>query len=403
MGDFFQNGVITTLHNLAGRNAASLETDLATWSAERPMALIIPSLVTEMDGEGLPRIVDVLSEVDYLEEIIIGLDRADEAGFERAREFFDQLPVRHRILWNEGPRLRAVHDRLLQLDLAPLEMGKGRNVWYSMGYFLASGRSSVVALHDADILTYSRDMLARLLYPVANPSFGYAFCKGYYFRAGDGRLNGRVARLLVTPLIRALEQTLGQHDYLDYLDSFRYPLAGEFSMDGDVVRGLRIPFDWGLEIGVMSEVYRDYATRRICQVDLADAYDHKHQDVSEDDPGQGLHRMAIDISKSMYRKLAISGQVFSPGIFGTLKATYYRIALDMVDRYLHDAEMNGFVVDRHSEQQLVELFAQAITTAGEHYLSRPMELPSMPSWTVVRDAVPDIYEQLVEAVEADNA
>ena len=403
MGDFFQNGVITTLHNLAGRDAASLETDLAAWSAKRPMALIIPSLVTEMDGEGLPRIVKVLSEVDYLEEIIIGLDRADEAGFERARGFFDQLQVRHRILWNEGPRLRAVHDRLLERNLAPLEMGKGRNVWYSMGHFLASGRSSVVALHDADILTYSRDMLARLLYPVASPSFGYAFCKGYYFRAGDGRLNGRVARVLVTPLIRALQQTLGQDDYLDYLDSFRYPLAGEFSMDADVVRGLRVPFDWGLDIGVMSEVYRDYSTRRICQVDLADAYDHKHQAVSEDDPEQGLHRMAIDISKSMYRKLAISGQVFSPGVFRTLKATYYRIALDMVDRYLHDAEMNGFVVDRNSEQQLVELFAQAITTAGEHYLSRPMELPFMPSWTVVHDAVPEIYEQLVDAVEDDNA
>lgn len=402
MGDFFQNGVITTLHDLGNRPLEDFEADLRTWSRERPMALIVPALVSEMDGAGLPGIVDVLSQVDYLEEIIIGLDRADAAGFDRAKAFFEPLGDRHRILWNEGPRLRAVHERLLARNLAPTELGKGRNVWYSMGYFLASGRSDVLALHDADIVTYSREMLARLLYPVASPSFGYAFCKGYYFRAGDGRLNGRVARLLVTPLVRALRQTLGASEYLDYLDSFRYPLAGEFSMDADVVRSLRIPFDWGLEIGVLSEVYRNYTARRVCQVDLADAYDHKHQEVGEDDPTRGLHRMAIDISKSMYRKLAIGGQVFSPGVFRTVKATYYRMALDMVDQYLHDAEMNGYVVDRHSEEQLVELFAQAITSAGDHYLSRPMELPFMPSWTVVRDAMPEVFDELLEAVALDN-
>ena len=71
-------------------------------------------------------------------------------------------------------------------------------------------------------------------------------------------------------------------------------------MDLDVVRNLRIPFDWGLEIGVLSEVYRSYTPRRICQVDLADAYDHKHQDLSPDDPEAGLHKMAIDISKAFY-------------------------------------------------------------------------------------------------------
>jgi glucosyl-3-phosphoglycerate synthase len=403
MGDFFQNGIITTLHNLDHRDPADLEADLRGWGEQRPMALVIPALVSELDGEGLPGILDELAKVDFLEQIIVGLDRADREGFERTRRFFEPLGDRHRILWNEGPRLQALHDRLAKLNLAPVELGKGRNVWYCMGYFLACGRSEVLALHDADIVTYSREMLARLLYPVASPTFGYSFCKGYYFRAGDNRFNGRVARLLVTPLVRSLRLIVGPNDYLDYLDSFRYPLAGEFAMDADVVKGLRIPSDWGLEIGVLSEVYRNYTSRRVCQVDLADAYDHKHQQVAEDDPSTGLHRMAIDISKSMYRKLAISGQVFTPEVFRTLKATYYRMALDLVDQYIHDAEMNGYTVNRHAEEQLVELFAQAITTAGGDYLSHPMEQPFMPSWTVVLDAVPDIYQEFVDAVEADNA
>ena len=55
--------------------------------------------------------------------------------------------------------------------------------------------------------------------------------------------------------------------------------------------------------------------------------------------------MAIDISKSIFRKLAINGEVFSQGFFRTLKATYYRTALDLSDRYQHDAEMNGYPID----------------------------------------------------------
>lgn len=402
MGDYFQNGAITTLHNLSRRPVDELEADLSRWAPQRPMALIIPTLFSEIRGDALPEIVRQLAGVPYLDEVIIGLDRADAGQFDKARGFFDALPIRHRILWNDGPRLRAIDADLAANGLAPLDSGKGRNVWYTLGYFLASGRGSVVALHDADILTYSRDLLARLLYPVAHPTFGYAFCKGYYFRSDGERMNGRVSRLLVTPLLRSLRQTLGPSDYLDYIGSFRYPLAGEYAMRADAVANLRIPFDWGLEIGVLSEVYRSYTPRRICQVDLADAYDHKHQVLSADDPNHGLHRMAIDIAKAFYRKLAVSGEVFTPGVFRTLKATFYRNALDLVDQYHHDAEMNGYQVDRHAEEHLVEVFARAIMTAGEHYLSRPMELPFIPNWSLVLDTMPDVFDRLLDAVDADN-
>jgi glucosyl-3-phosphoglycerate synthase len=61
------------------------------------------------------------------------------------------------------------------------------------------------------------------------------------------------------------------------MGSFRYPLAGEFSFRRDVLNDIRIPSDWGLEIGVLSEMHRNYASNRLCQVDIADNYDHKHQ------------------------------------------------------------------------------------------------------------------------------
>jgi len=403
MGDYHQHGPITTLHRLSARSTEDLEAELVRWSINRPMSLIIPALYSELEGPALEGIVDELARVPYLSEIIIGIDRADEDQFAHARQFFERLPQRTRLLWNDGPRLKQIDAELAEFGIAPNQLGKGRNVWYCMGYFLASGRATSVALHDADILTYDRSMLARLIYPVVHPTFGYAFSKGYYFRSDGERLNGRVSRLLVAPLLQALRVTLDHsHDYLEFLQAFRYPLAGEFAMHENVVRNLRIPSDWGLEVGLMSEVYRRYTPQRICQVDIAGAYDHKHQIVSPDDAADGLHRMSIDIAKALFRKVAIDGEVLTPETFRTIKASYYRTALDHVDRYNNDALINGFEFNRHGEEDIVELFASAIMAAGDDFLSNPMETPFIASWSRILSAVPDIYDRILEAVEADN-
>jgi glucosyl-3-phosphoglycerate synthase len=402
MADFHQNGIITTLHNLTHRHLADLEQDLMQFSQQRPMGLLLPSLYSELEGAALPDIVQQLQTVPYLSEIVIGLDRADAGQYAKALDFFKALPQHHRVLWQDGPRLRAIDAELQALGLAPQQPGKGRNVWYCMGYILASGKAESVALHDCDIVTYSTEMLARLIYPVANPLFNYEFCKGFYARVAGGRLNGRVNRLLITPLLRALKAVMGPSDYLDYMDSFRYSLAGEFSFRRDVLNDIRIPSDWGLEIGVLSEMHRNYANNRLCQVDIADIYDHKHQDLSADDQQGGLSKMSIDIAKALFRKLATKGTVFSPEHFRSIKATYYRIALDFVETYRNDALMNGLAFDIHQEEASVEMFSRNIMAAGQVFLENPMETPFIPSWNRVQSALPDIFQRLYDAVEADH-
>lgn len=402
MGDFFQNGVITTLHNLNNRSLDDMERELVEISKDNPMSLLLPSLFSELEGPALANIVQELKQVPYLEEIIIGLDRADKEQFKFAHKYFEELPQHHRILWNDGPRLMALDEELKKKGLAPQEMGKGRNVWYCYGYFLASGKAETIALHDCDILTYSREILARLMYPIANPTFGFKFCKGFYYRMADNKLNGRVSRLFVTPLLRALKKTLGTNAYLEYLDSFRYSLAGEFCMQSDVVKTIRIPSDWGLEIGVLSEVHRNYNNARLCQVEIADAYDHKHQELSPEDAAKGLSKMSIDIAKALFRKMATEGHVFSTEKFRTIKAAYYRIALDLIDQYAADSTMNGLNHDQHKEELTVELFGDHIMTAGEAFLEKPRGKPFIPAWNRVISAFPDILEHLKEAVELDR-
>ena len=401
MVDFYQNGIITTLHNLHQRPVEDMEKALKKFSRKRPMTLILPSLYSELEGEALPNIVNHLSKVDYLSEIVIGLDRADEKQYRHALQFFKPLNQNFKLLWNDGPRLRKIDKKLRKEELAPMNPGKGRNVWYCMGYVLSTGTASSVALHDCDILTYDRGLLARLFYPVADPSFNYEFCKGYYARIADGAIHGRVTRLLVTPLIRALKKTLGHNEYLDYIDSFRYPLAGEFSMRADVINDLRIPSDWGLEIGVLSELNRNYANNRICQADLADSNDHKHQLLTADDAEKGLSIMTVDISKAIFRKLATNGCVCNKDTLRSIKACYYRIALDFVETYSNDAKMNGLDLDIHAEELAIELFAKNIMVAGKAFLDKPMEKPFIPSWNRVMSAIPDVLEQLNDAVEQD--
>ncbi len=401
MGDFYQNGIITTLHNLSQRPLSDMEKELKTFAKTRPMGLILPSLFSELEGDALVNIVKELSTVDYLDEIVIGLDRASEAEYKHALEFFKPLNQNFKVLWNDGPRLRKIDAQLKSEGLAPMEAGKGRNVWYCMGYTLASGKAESIALHDCDILTYNKSLLARLLYPVANPNFNYEFCKGYYSRVANSKIHGRVSRLLVTPLIRALMRTIGHSPYLDFIDSFRYPLAGEFSFRADVMTDIRIPSDWGLEIGVLSEMNRNYANNRLCQADIADTYDHKHQELSPEDAEKGLSKMSIDISKALFRKLATNGVIFSTETFRSIKATYFRIALDFVETYHNDARMNGLQFDIHSEEKAVELFARNILHAGKSFLENPMEKPFVPSWSRVRSAFPDILSSIHQAVDDD--
>ena len=402
MGDFSQNGIVSTLHDFGTKSTTEIEKDLLNFSKERKMELILPCLYSELEGGALPNIVDQISKTKYLNHVIIGLDKASESQAKKAWKFFKKINVPFTILWNDGPKLKKLDSELKKKNLAPNQMGKGRNVWYCIGMCIARDTARSVALHDCDIKTYDRRMLAKLFYPVVNPLFNFEFCKGYYPRIANNKMNGRVARLLVGPLLTALEKTIGQSDYLNFMKSFKYPLAGEFSFRRNVLPELRISSDWGIEVGILSEMQRSFSPNNICQVDLADAYDHKHQDLSIDDETKGLSKMSIDIIKTFIKKLATQGNSFSRETFRSLKATYYRSALDLIDIYRSDAAMNGLKFDSHKEEEAVELFAVNIMKAGEAFYINPMDTPFIPTWSRVKSAIPDFLLRLNEAVNEDN-
>src|SRR5574341_617467 len=356
MTDFYQSGIITTLHQLGSPSLERLETELREHSRLRPISLGLPALYSEFEGPAMPRIVEELAKVKYLQQIVLVLDQASEKEFQHVREFLSPIPTDVKIVYNDGKRVLEIYDTLKRNGLDAGQRGKGRSCWLAYGYVLAAGKADVIALHDCDIVTYSREMLARLCYPVVNPNLDFVFCKGFYSRVTD-RMHGRVTRLMVTPLVRSLQQIIGTHRFLTFLDSFRYPLAGEFCMTTDMARTNRIPWDWGLEVGSLAEVYRNYSPRRVCQVDIAATYEHKHQALSAEDP---------------------------------------------IMKYEADAAINGLVFDRHGEAKAVEAFTKAISLAAQAFMEDPMGAPLIPNWNRVTSAIPGIFDMLRKAVEEDN-
>lgn len=406
MADFHQGGAISTLHRLGRGDLGRLERELEQHARARPIALVLPCLYSELRDAGLKGIIEQLQGVRYLAQVIVSVAGAERREqFEELRAAFAQVrtlddgPVT--LLWDDGPRLQALYRLLASEGLSAGPAGKGRGVWLALGFALAEERARVVALHDCDICDYSRELLARLCFPIANRNMNYEFVKGYYARVRE-RLYGRATRLFMTPFLRAMKSVLGTHPLLEFLDSFRFALAGECAMTLDLARSIRIPSDWGLEVGLLAEIYRSCPPKRICQVELVENYDHKHRGLSAEDASAGLHRMVSDIGASLIRNLASHGVEFDAGFLNSLCAAYVRLAQDAVARYHDAAALNGIPFDRHEEERAVEVFQGALRGAGLAFVRDPIGSREIPNWNRVTAALPDFPRQLCEAVAADR-
>jgi glucosyl-3-phosphoglycerate synthase len=149
-------------------------------------------------------------------------------------------------------------------------------------------------------------------------------------------------------------------------------------------------------------VFRNCSLNRVCQVELCPNYEHKHQDLSVEDPGRGLNKMAVDVCSTIFRILASTGVILGADFFNTLRATFLKEAQDLMGMYHDDARINGLVYDRHGEAVAVEMFVEAMRISGEIIQKDLLGRPLIPNWSRVFYAVPDFATTLVEAIDQDN-
>lgn len=401
MSDFYQERAITTLHILGDRGLAKIEAELEEIARTDRTTVVIPALYSDFARPAMKHILEVYRDVRFIGQIIVALGGATAREMEAARAELSDHPLPFVLLWMDNPRLKKLFARLENGGLWIGPDGKGKSCWTSFGLALALGGTKILALHDSDIKTFSKEMLARLIYPVANPNLTFLFSKGFYARYTQ-RLHGRVTRLFVLPLFKSIENVIGPHPFIHYLNSFRYPLAGEFALDIDLTRVIRFPGDWGLEVTTLYEIYRNIAAKRICQVEIAEQYDHKHQALSSKDAGAGLHKMVTDISTNVLKNMAAEGIVLNFGILKTIQKNYFKVAEDLIANYHADAMINDFEFDRHDEETYVETFFKALVAASERFLKEPIGPRMLPNWNRITAAYPRFLDELRDIVTADN-
>lgn len=406
MADFFQNGIITTLQNVSDRDINDIERELEKFSQRRNMVLLLPALYSEFETPAMKTILEELKHVKYLYKIILGLDAATREQYEKVKEIMSELDIVVDILWNDGPRMQKLYSDIEAQGFRSLDIkGKGRNVWTMVGHALSDPNAHAFALHDCDIVNYSREIPARLFYPIVHPALNYEFNKGYYSRVTN-KLHGRATRLFYSPLIKALQLTYGNCRYLEYMDSFRYALSGEFAFIRTLARSIRISPTWGLEVSTLSEVFDNTSVRRICQTEIMHSYEHKHQELKSKDKDNeldgGIAKMSIDIAQTIFRIMSQQGIVFSENSLKTLRSTFFQESRKSIAKFDALAKINAIEYDRKKEIEVLENFDKALVKACEEFLEEPLGVPSLSAWTSVRSVLPEISEYFIHTVELDK-
>ena len=386
---------IATIHdfNLDNEMMANRLTELKN---QYPAGLIIPILSSDIQNIGLPKMIQDINQCQYLKKVIIALSTNNPKEYDQAMQLSKDFKVPCEVAWCNKPEVTQILEELKHkgLDVTSLS-GKGKDVWIATG--IASLDLFAFALHDSDIVTYNKTIPTKLLYPIIEPKLDFFISKGYYARIGqtNHKLYGRLNRLFIGPLLEVLQEKLQYSKFLTYLQSFSYPLAGEIAVYSDLATHLRIPNDWGLEIGLLAELYRNAAYRRICEVDLG-IYDHRHKTVRND----SLLKTAEDSFVTLLRTLTETENIeVSDPFLISLQVAYRRLSQDKIRQYHAEAICNNFDYNRHEEEVDVDLLCNVILTGGRKYLENPIKA-QLPDWLRTISAMPNIRERLRdEAIE----
>jgi glucosyl-3-phosphoglycerate synthase len=396
--EFSQKGLITTLHDY-GQDIDWQKEELK--AANRSSSVVIPMLHNELKKKALQNILNQLNKCDYIDNVLVTLKADNRSEHRETIKFFRKLKIPHLVMWTGSPRIKTLLELLKKekINVADLS-GKGRDMWLALG--VASLDSYAIALFDADVTTFTDAVPVKLHFPVTSPKLDFFFNKAFYTRIGfkERKMYGRVFRLFVSPLIGSLRRKLGRRSqFLEYLDSFYYPLSGEFSLTSDLALNIRVPGDWGIEMGILTEVFRNASLKRVCQTDLG-FHDHKHRVIGSDE--SGLVKMAGDIERSLFRSLAeMEGFDISTPFLQSLQVLYKRLGQDFIHSYGGDSYFNKLDYERHIEENILAIFSDTILKVGQEYLKSPFGTV-MPSWARALSAQANLREELKEAAQKDS-
>jgi glucosyl-3-phosphoglycerate synthase len=195
----------------------------------------------------------------------------------------------------------VLQERELMPEHGPV-LGKGDAMWRA----LAVLEGELVCFLDADTEGFCAHFATGLLGPLVCEA-DVSFVKAFYRRPlqqGDGSAGGsgtvsggegggRVNHLAARPALAL---------FYPELAGVRQPLAGEVAARRELLEDLPFVAGYGVEIGMLIDVWRKAGLQRIAQVDL-DQHQHQHQPLS------ALAPMALTVLATIASRMEQEGRL----------------------------------------------------------------------------------------------
>lgn len=317
------------------------------------LAVVIPVAADTLERPAAKTVFQAVAGVEP-DSVIIPA-RGSPSALRELTDLADSYVDRAEVLWCNSPEVKRLCSRY---DIP--QQGKGSDVWLALGP--AADRADVIACVDADVTSATEAQLRRLVAPIGDT---ISATKAWYTRIEQDTFYGRLCRLLVRPLILALEE---QYDdpYLSYLRAFRYPLSGEIAIHSSFVHDLQVPAGMGLEVGVLGELFGLVGPDHIAQVELGN-HRHSHRPIHGDG---GLTTIASQITGALLDTLSAQATITPDS---ALVDEYTTWAKRTVEQHARDASVNGLSYDVDAEFEQVEHY--------RHAVSEPAAVSWVPAWS----------------------
>lgn len=324
MSDFFQSQSITTLQSLCVNKQMEAE----VIASNKKIIVVVPCSMRHYKLQTIHRLISQLQTVTYLHAIVVILSGNDAEGEKNKNDLYHSFEPQSDLI----------------TVLSSVETGKGRALKVGFDYVYQHYQNhSVVVTLDADLQSFSSDFLLKLIYPIA--VFGGHFNKGYYARFSNNKLDGRLTRLLVFPLLDAMRTQDPTSALLQWLLAFRYPLSGDVALSSQLLPQLELADHWAYDLSLLTSLYRSQYTLDIYQTALSENYEHLHRSV-EKDGASGLMDVARDVMGYLSKLTSLDRP--------RLAADYYRLAKQYSEKYKKLALFNGFTYSQESEDNLIQ-------------------------------------------------
>lgn len=173
-------------------------------------------------------------------------------------------------------------------------LGKGDAIWRSLSVL----DSDVLCFFDGDLATFSREYVVALAGELLSDE-RLSFVKAAFsrpFRDERGQTTGeggRVTEAMARPLLEL---------FYPALCDYRQPLSGQFAITRELLASLPISTGYGVDVGLLIDVFRRVGLDGMSQVDIGSLY-NAHQTLQELEP------MAYQVGLALMQRLEAEGRL----------------------------------------------------------------------------------------------